>query len=259
MKLVVLLGLAASAALAGDQPQTLPAATALSGRAVFVGELPAGVGGTAKLDGEKPATEPLKIDAEKSKGCTKDGSPVNPENQTLLVSKDGGVANVVIQVMVEGAKLKEAPETFHIDQKQCRFDPHVKVLPVGSTLEFLNSDDVSHNIHTYPKKNETINKIVAAGSKEQQKLEKADEIKIACDLHPWMAAYVIVTDTPHHAVTDAEGKFKIEGLPAGEHNVEYWHETLGKGKTKITVKEDGTAEPLELWLSTRRAAGRGRR
>lgn len=221
-----------------------PAAT---GRVTFVGD----AGGKVVLDGEKAETKPLDIDAEKSKGCTPEGSAMDTTDQTMLVDDKGGVANVVVLVSVKDAKLTAPDKPFVVDQTNCHFEPHVSVVPVGAIIEYHNSDKVSHNVHTYPKKNEAMNPTIPAGAKETQKLDKVDEIRIGCDIHPWMSSYVIVTDTPFYAVTGPDGSFSIAGLPEGTHKVDYWHEKLPKGKAEIVVKADGTAEPIEIKLGAK--------
>jgi plastocyanin len=229
------------------------------GRVVFVGPRPADAGGTAAFKGDKPEVEPLDIDPEKAKGCVPEGSAVDPTDRSLLIGEKGGVANVVITVEVDGAELKVPEEPFEMDQTQCRFEPHVVVIPAGASVLYLNSDSVSHNVHTYPKKNDAMNKTIAAGSQETQKYDKTDEIEVKCDIHPWMKSYLVVTDTPFYAVTGADGSFSIAGLPEGTHKVEYWHEKLGKGRAELTVNADGSAEPLKIELSESSGGGRRRR
>ena len=221
-----------------------PAAT---GRVVFTGGL-GDAGGKVVLDGDKPETKPLDIDAEKSKGCMPEGQAMDTADQSLLVDDKGGVANVVILVTVKDAKVTVPAEPFKLDQTNCHYDPHVQVVPIGSTIEYHNSDKVSHNVHTYANKNKSMNPTIPAGAHESQKLEEADQIQVKCDIHPWMSSYVIVSDTPFYAVTKADGSFSIAGLPEGTHKVEYWHEKLGKGKADLVVKADGTSEPLEIKL-----------
>jgi plastocyanin len=273
MQSVIAFGLAASAALVGAEasaPVVQPAAA--TGKVVFVGALPDALGalgaagaaggatGSIKLKGEKPELKPLVIEPAKSEGCVHGGGSVDTTDQTLIVGEGGGIANVVVMVSVEGAQAKVPDAPVHLDQKSCRYEPHVSVVAQGTTVEFLNSDGVSHNVHTYAKKNDQFNKTVGAGSKETQKLDKPDQIEIKCDIHPWMNAWLIVTDAPFFAVTDSKGEFKIEGLPAGTHEVEFWHEKLGKNKGEITVAADGTGtmSPLEWGLEEKSSGGRRR-
>jgi len=234
------------------EPVAGPAAV---GRVVFVGEAT----GRALHEGEAPEVKPLSIEAKAAEGCVPGGGEVDSTDRSLLISKDGGIANVVIEVSVEGAQVKVPEKPIHMDQTKCRFEPHVVVVPAGSTIEYLNSDSVSHNVHTYAKRNDSMNKTIASGGKETQKYEKADQIEVKCDIHPWMNSYLVVTGAPYYAVTDADGKFSIAGLPAGTHKVDYWHEKLGKGKAEITVKDDGTVEGFEIKLGGAKKGGGRRR
>lgn len=226
-----------------------------SGRVLFVGE----AGGRALHDGPAPEAKPLSIDAKAAEGCVPGGGAMDTTDQSLLVSKDGGVANVVIEITVEGAPLKVPEQPVHLDQSKCRFEPHVVVVPAGTTVEFLNSDAVSHNVHTYAKRNDSMNKTIAAGGKETQKYDKSDQIEIKCDIHPWMNSHLVVTGAAFYAVTDADGKFSVAGLPAGTHKVDYWHEKLGKGKAEIIVKDDGTSDGFEIKLGGEKKGGGRRR
>ena len=242
----------AAFALAFNEPST-PATGSLTGLVLSADA------GKVVFDGEKPEIKPLEIDAEKAKGCAAEGASVDKSNQSLLIGANGGIANVVVLVEVAGATVKPLEKAFELDQKTCRFEPHVAIVPAGSSVEMINSDTISHNVHTYAGKNESMNKMIGAGTKETQKLDKEDRIEIKCDIHPWMNSYLIVANTNFYAVTGADGSFKIDGLPAGEHKVEYWHETLGKQKGTIKVGADGKIEPIELKWSLQKKEGRGRR
>jgi plastocyanin len=211
--------------------------------------------GKVLLDGAKPEVKPLAIDAAKFPDC----GTIDATNETALVDDKGGIAGVVVIVEVAGAEVKPLEKVFQLDQKNCRFEPHVAIVPAGTTVEYLNNDKTSHNVHTFPTKNDAINKTVPAGGKEAQKLDKEDRIEIKCDIHPWMQSYLVVASSNFFAVTGKDGSFSIEGLPAGEHKVKLWHETFGKGDGKIVVDADGKAAPVEFKLSAEKKAGRGRK
>ncbi len=215
--------------------------------------------GMVQFDGEKPEIEPLEITPDKSVGCVESGT-VDNTNRSVLVGEKGGLANVVITVQMDGAEIEVPEEPIELDQRSCRFEPHVLCIPVGATVAFLNSDKVSHNVHTYPKKNTAMNKTIPAGAQAEAKLDKTDQIQIKCDIHPWMNSWLIVTDTPYMAVSDEDGSFSVGDLEPGEYSVEWWHETLGKGKEKITVAEDGSVDALEIKVSAEeKSSGGGRR
>lgn len=240
-------------------PITLAITAALGGLALAAASnapkapaLEGTVTGAVKFDGKAPEMKPLAITEEKAKGCCPAGATMDTTDPTLLVSKEGGIANVVITIDVPGAKVEPSTEAVSIDQKMCRFEPHVRVLPVGGKVVFLNSDEVSHNVHTYATKNDSFNKTIAPGSREEQTLAKGDKITVKCDIHGWMSAVVFVTDTPFYAVTAEDGSFSISGLKPGKYKAELWHEKLGKEKAEVVVKEDGTCDPLEIKMGEKK-------
>ena len=210
------------------------------------------VTGHVKFDGKAPELKPLAITDEKSKGCCPPGAKMDTTDPSMVVSKDGGLANAVVLIEVPGEKMEPSTETVEIDQKMCHFEPHIRVVPAGGKVIFLNSDGVSHNIHTYANKNDSFNKTVAPGSKEECTLAKGDKVQVKCDIHDWMSAWVYVAETPHFAITKEDGSFEIGGLKPGKYKVEVWHEKLGKAKGEATVKEDGTCDALDIKMGEKK-------
>lgn len=210
------------------------------------------VHGKIIFDGKVPEAKPLKIKADQAKGCCAEGDSVDTQDRSLMVGVDKGIANVVITLTVAGAKVEVSKEPVELDQAQCRFEPHVSIVPVGTTIRFTNSDGVSHNVHTYSIKNDPLNKTVAANGKLDMKVAKAESIKIACDIHPWMSSYAVVTDDTHWGLSDAAGRFSIDGVPPGEYNLSIWHESLGKAKATVTVNEDGSSTAAEVKMGKKK-------
>jgi plastocyanin len=218
----------------------LVAGTIGTGRAYEAIDVTGGgsLAGTVKMSGAAPAPEKISV--------TKDTQACGTEKTKpdLVVASDGGLANVVVVVKAtKGKKLEvpAAPITF--DQKGCEYAPHVLAFPAGSTIEVLNPDGVLHNVHVTGKVNPEANRAMPKFQKKiEWKVEQPEwPIDVKCDAHPWMHAYWISMDHPYYAVTDASGKFTIADLPAGDYEVEVWHEKLGKKTEKVTIPGGGTA------------------
>lgn len=197
------------------------------------------VTGTIKYEGAVPKLRPLKMDADP--GCAK--KHTSPVKSELLVLGEGNtMANIFVQV-TGGLPAKDYPtpsEPVVIDQEGCRYIPHVLGVMVGQPLKILNSDGLLHNIHALPKVNQGFNQAMPASVKEMTKTfsKKEPMFKIKCDVHPWMGAWIAVMDHPYFAVTGKDGKFEIDGLPAGTYEVEAWHEKLGKKSATVTISGD---------------------
>ena len=196
--------------------------------------------GTISLSGDAPEVKVLQI--------TKDQEVCGKERKldTLILSGKN-VVNAVINVkdVKTGKKIEVPSKNIEFIQKGCQFKPHVLIVPVGSTLDILNQDPLTHNIHTFPKENTPLNKAQPKTLPKivSPKFEIPETIKVQCDIHRGlMSAWFIVTDHPYMALSDAGGKFKITGLPEGEYEVEIWHEMLGKQTQKVAIKGGQTAK-----------------
>jgi hypothetical protein len=173
-----------------------------------------------------PVVEKLKV----NKDTQKCGTEAVLEK--VVVGANKGLAHAVVSV--PGAKGGKAVKGV-LDQNGCKFVPHVVVMTPGE-IEIKNSDDILHNIHTYSTANPSINKAQPKFKKVMtEKFEKAEVIKVTCDVHSWMLGWVAVTPGPA-AVTDANGVAKLDNVPAGKQKIEVWHETLGKQGRDIEVK-----------------------
>ena len=152
-----------------------------------------------------------------------------------------GEANAVKGVFVylnkspKGGKALVAPaEPYKFDQKNCRFFPHCDIIPVGQEVQVLNDDTITHNTHTNPLKNPSVNAGVPPGDREGKlsfiyRKTEAVPLSITCDYHTWMKAYQLPVDHPYAAVTDETGSFTIKDLPAGKHSFVVWHEAANGG------------------------------
>ena len=191
--------------------------------------------GRVLFEGTPPPAETIEV---------KSDVPVcgdHKEASKIVLSADHGVADAVVKII--GAQGTPAPKKGGLDQVKCEFVPHVQVLPAGSTLVITSSDSVLHNSHGIYEDGSTAFNIAVpiVGMEMGKKLEKPGIIKLRCDAgHTWMSAYVMVLDEPFYALTDADGNFTIEGVPAGNYEMEVWQEWLGKYRRRVSVKENET-------------------
>jgi plastocyanin len=205
--------------------------------------------------GDAPAAAALKADKD-VEVCGKH----KLESEELVVGADKGVANVVVfvrdkEVKVNPAVKATAPAV--LDNKGCRFEPHVVFVQTGQELVIKNSDAVGHNSNVATVKNPPSNNLIAAGgdTKLTFALDEAIPAQVTCNVHPWMKGWIVVRPNPYAAVSKADGSFEIKGLPVGEVELQFWHEKAGylgemtingkaekasKGRKKVAVAAAGT-------------------
>lgn len=174
-----------------------------------------------------------------------------PDESLIVNPENNGIANVFIYLRKAPAKvhpdLKAPPkDKIVFDQMGCRYIPHGVAVRVGQPVQCISSDAAAHNLHTNPVAGSASNFIVQPNDKVGQDVKfdvvETLPVKVVCDIHSWMDAYWVVTDHPYVAVTDKDGKFKIENLPAGEHSFRVWHERQGylNRSYKVTVEAGKT-------------------
>lgn len=172
-------------------------------------------------------------------------------SEELVVGADKGVANVVVFVRDKDVKVhpdaaaaaKSAKVV--LDNKDCRFEPHVALVQVGQDLVVKNSDTVGHNSNIATLKNSPSNNLIPAGGEAKVSFKSAEAIpaQVTCNIHPWMKAWLVVRDNPYAAVSGADGSFEIANLPAGEVELQIWHEKAGYiGEIKVGGKAEKTAK-----------------
>jgi hypothetical protein len=178
------------------------------------------------FDGTPPQMAPYNVTKEHNI-CSVGGKP--PLQETLLVdSASKGIQNVAIYLrdasrVHESAQPKTDPVEF--DQKQCVFLTHVLALTVGQSLEIKNSDPTGHNTNIL---GVGFNQLIPEGASIPYPVQKETAVpsKVVCSIHPWMVAYLLPRKNGYFAVTDAEGRFEIANLPAGEPiEFQVWHES----------------------------------
>jgi plastocyanin len=154
--------------------------------------------------------------------------------------------SVVYVEAIPGKTFPAPTQHITIDQKGLMFVPHITAVEQGTTVEFLNSDSVAHNVFwpsisgnkklghnlgTWPK-----------GQRQSFKFDNPGVVSLLCNVHPEMAAYVIVSPTPYFAETNAAGEFKIENVPDGAYTVTAWHEGAKNKSNPVKVAGDTAAD-----------------
>jgi plastocyanin len=200
------------------------------------------VEGVVNFKGKPPAR--IKIDMSADPACAMSADDNNMTEQFVVM--DGKLANVFVYVK-SGARPSMAtamtPPAI-LDQKGCRYVPHVIAVQQGGSVEFLNSDPTMHNVHMVSTAgNAVVDVSQGPGAPAQAHQFNTPErmIPVRCNNHPWMQAFVNVADTPYFAVSAADGTFRITGLPAGTYTIAAVHEKLGEQDTQVTVAPQTTA------------------
>lgn len=153
--------------------------------------------------------------------------------------------NIAVYVDAIPDKKFEAPkEPIVIDQRKMQFIPHVVAVQQGTTVEFLNSDPVGHNVY-WPSisGNKKLAHNLGTWPKGEKKPFQFNDVGVAsllCNVHPEMSGYVVVSPTPYFAVTDKEGNFEIKNIPAGKYTLKTWSED-GKPTTQAVDVSSATA------------------
>ena len=153
-------------------------------------------------------------------------------NEELTVGADKGVANVVVFVRDKDVKVHPdlaatKGEKVVLDNRSCRFEPHVAFVQTGQTLVLKNSDTVGHNSNVATIKNAPSNNLIPAGGEATSTFTSDESIpaQVTCNIHPWMKAYAVFRKDGYVAVSAADGSFTIADLPAGEPlEFQVWHE-----------------------------------
>jgi len=163
--------------------------------------------------------------------------------------KNGGLNDAV--VYLANVKSGKAFPTLNgnLEQKGCKFLPYLSVMHNNDSVDAVNSDPVMHNIHTY--------ELISAGNKFAKKtafnvsqpkigtvtktidMKRGNGMKVECDAHDFMHAFVFVAKNPYYAVVKQDGTFSIDNVPPGDYKIMAWHGTLGEEKGNVTVTESG--------------------
>ena len=162
---------------------------------------------------------------------------------TVTVTKQKSNANAVISIEAPDLAFTPPAEPVRIDQKGFRFIPHITLAVPGTTIRFLNNDPEPHNVYS-PEGRYNLG-TWPTGETRDHVFDNPGIYTQLCNIHPDMLAYVVVLETPFSAVTDADGKFEVKGVPPGKYLLWAWHEKKDGLEREITV-EAGKVLDLDL-------------
>lgn len=216
------------------------------------------VTGTFIFDGPIPKPDPAVINKD-LEVCGKH----NLVDESLLVSPNGGLQNVVVWIYARAGSEPTIHPSYAetekaevvLDNKNCRFAPHVLAMRTTQTLVLANSDPVGHSSKIDFFANNPVNPNLPAGG--QMKLAglvtQAERLPcpVSCGIHGWMRGHVLVQEHPYFAVADANGKFTIKNVPAGEWTFKFWHEKSGYVQEVNVGGKDETWKRGELKLDVK--------
>jgi hypothetical protein len=205
--------------------------------AFHVDPLTAGsISGVIHYTGKRPAQK--KIDMSEDPACVA-AHHGKAFDESLVVSPGGLLANAFIYVKsgLEGKRFETPPAPVEIDQNGCWFRPRVLGIQTNQILKVTNSDPVTHNIHPMAQINREWNHSQGAGDAPlgRKFIKPEVMIRVKCNIHSWMHAYIGVVDNPYFAVSKADGTYTIGNLPPGTYTIEVWQESLGTQERQITV------------------------
>ena len=198
--------------------------------------------GRVTYEGPTGDTRPITLNSDPA--CARE----NPNGLTFetVVASNGGLENVFVYVKDGlGNYYFDTPTTpATLDQKGCRYTPHVLGVSTGQPLEIINSDPTMHNVHAMGNANREFNFAMAVPGLKTTRTFTAPEVMVhfKCDVHSWMNAYVGVVAHPYFAVTATGGQFELKSVPAGTYTVEAWHEKLGTQTQSVTLAEKESKE-----------------
>jgi plastocyanin len=199
------------------------------------------IAGRAFFQGEAPARKLIRMSQDAACAAA-EGNPAYSEE--VVLNLDSALANVFVYIK-EGLRQRDYPiptAPVILDQRGCRYTPHVFGIQAGQTLKILNSDATFHNVHASAQKNKPFN--LGMSKVEKVKTRRFDRaevmISIRCNVHPWMSAYAGVVNHPFYAVTDTTGRYALPALPPGEYVIEAWHEVFGTQVQTVKITEAET-------------------
>ena len=197
--------------------------------------------GRIRLTGRPPGNPVIRMGADPL--CSRLNRGTRVVQEAVLTTADGGLANVFVKLdgVFPESPAPAAPVT--IDQEGCIYNPRVVGVRIGQPLAVGNSDALMHNVHGISAAGNHFN-VSQPKSGMVLTLQMTGEetmLRLRCDVHGWMTAYIGVVAHPYFSVSNPDGTFEITGVPAGTHTIRTWHERYGELTQTVQVTVGATA------------------
>jgi plastocyanin len=201
--------------------------------------------GRLRLEGPAPANPFIRMGADPM--CSRLYSGRRAAQEFVVRSADGGLSNALVDLQGTFPATTASRDPVTLDQRGCLYAPRVLGIQVGQTLQITNSDALLHNVHSLSTRGNTFNvSQPQAGMVYRVPLKNPDVImRVKCDVHSWMTAYIGVEPHPYFAISGEHGAFMLAGIPPGRYAVRTWHERYGQLTQAVTVKA-GQTTTIEL-------------
>ena len=162
---------------------------------------------------------------------------------------DQRVAVVYLESAPRGAFEDRPGPTVVLDQRNENFVPHILAITTGTSVEFLNSDRTYHNVFSLSKANRFDLGRYAPGRAKAVRFDHPGVVRVFCEIHSHMNAFILVFAHRHFAVTNAQGEFRIDGVPPGTYTVSVWHPVFSVKSESVRIPEQGGEVELVFGLS----------
>ena len=182
--------------------------------------------------------------------------------ERLLIASNGGVANTVVFLRnISRGKAMDLPvPRRHLNQKNCRYEPHILLVPVQETLTVRDSDPLLHTVQMTGSADYNL-PFVLAGQEITRPMTREGKVSLRCNVHVWMNGEMMVARHPYYAVTDQDGNFELTDVPPGDYEIVAWHEgwrVVGENAlydiaTQVRVKRPVFSDPViwSQWVTVR--------
>ena len=197
--------------------------------------------GTISYAGSNKKAKDLKMDSDPICGTA---HSIPPKKEDFILNEKNQFKNVIVWLKNIDYKGELKSDSATIDQLGCIYSPHVNVFTTKQKVFIKNSDKTLHNVNSQSKINQNFNSAQPAGVPDIEKAftSKEDPFYMKCDVHPWMKAWIMVSDHPYFAVTDENGYFKIDDIPEGTYEVGFWQEKLSNLPKKKYIIPSNSSE-----------------